>query len=227
MAVIEQLVFGPSPRREKGREVLGSSPGISRDCAQEVVRLCEGWGAVPAEGLRRPALLCFPLSTRLSSLHGELHVVVRVAAGLRPIYHALVLARTDFQDFDLNPFALAQEEVFLDQWQAGEDLPRRELRPGSLAPLVSPPPGQGDVGFAVEAVRQMLANQRLLLPLERASSDSEPLPVRSAETPSISSTTRAVVSAESTMLTLAGTQAAIASFNNGKCVQPRMIESGR
>ncbi len=173
MAAIEQLVFGLAPDRDKGREVLGSSPGISRDCAQEVVRLCEGWGAVPAEGLRRPVLLCFPLTTRLSSLPGELHVVVRIAQGLKPIYHAQILSRVDFQEFDLNPFALAQEDVFLDSWSAGEDLPRRDVRPGSLAPLVSPPPGASDVGFADEAVRQMLANQRLLLPLEGASSDSD------------------------------------------------------
>ena len=173
MAVIEQLVFGYHPDRDTGREVLGQSPGVSRDCAQEAVRFCEGWGAVPAEGLRRPALMCFPLATGLSALPGDLHVVIRITQGLKPIYHALVISHNDFLEFDLNPFALAQEDVFLSSWTAGEDLPRREIQPGSLAPVVSPPPGVSDVGFADEAVRQMLANERLLLPLERGSNDSD------------------------------------------------------
>ena len=173
MAVIEQLVFGYHPDRDTGREVLGLSPGVSRDCAQEAVRFCEGWGAVPAEGLRRPVLMCFPLATGLSSLPGDLHVVIRITEGLKPIYHCLVISHKDFLEFDLNPFVLAQEDVFLSAWSAGEDLPRREVQPGSLAPVVSPPPGASDVGFADEAVRQMLANERLLLPLERGTNDSD------------------------------------------------------
>ena len=173
MAAIEQLVFGLAPNREKGREVLGSSPGVSRDCAEEVVRLCEGWGAIPAEGLRRAVVLAFPLTTRLSSLPGELHVAIRIAPGLKPIYHALIISRMDFLEFDLNPFTLVQENLFLESWTASDALVRREVQPGSLAPLVSPPPGAADVGFVDEAVRQMLANHRLQLPLERAGSDSD------------------------------------------------------
>ena len=173
MAVIEQLVFGYHPDRDTGREVLGLSPGVSRDCVDEAIRFCEGWGAVPAEGLRRPALMCFPLVTRLSALTGDLHVVIRISHGLRPIYHALIIPHKDFLEFDLNPFALAQEDVFISSWTVGEDLPRREVQPGSLAPVVSPPPGAADVGFADEAVRQMLVNERLLLPLERGSNDSD------------------------------------------------------
>jgi len=173
MATMEQLVFGHRPDSERGREVLGSSPGISRECSEEIVRLCEGWGAVPTDGMRRPVLMSFPLMARLSALPGDLYAVIRIAAGLRPVFHVLVLSRRDYEAFDLNPFVLAQEEPFLDSWQAGLDLPRRELRPESLAPLVSPPPSDADVGFVDEAIRQMLANQRLLLPLERTSSDSE------------------------------------------------------
>jgi hypothetical protein len=173
MATFEQLVFGYRPDQERGREILGSSPGISRECADEIVRLCEGWGAVPAEGLRRPVLMSFPLITRLSALAGDLHVVIRVASGLRPVFHALVLTRRDYETFDLNPYTLAQEDPFLDRWDRGLDLPRRQLEPGAIAPLVSPPPDAGDVGFVDEAVRQMLANQALLLPLERSSHDSD------------------------------------------------------
>ncbi len=173
MAALEQLIFGYRTDSVHGREVLAISPGLARDCADEVVRLCEGWGAVPAEGLRRSALMSFPLVTRLASLPGDLYVVIRVAAGLRPVFHAVVLGRRDYEAFDLNPYVLAQEDPFLDSWQPDEDLPRRELRPGALAPVVSPPPNAGDVGFVDEAVRQLLANQRLLLPLERSSSDSD------------------------------------------------------
>lgn len=173
MAVVEQLVFGLRPDGDSGRVVLGVSPGISREGSDEIVRLCESWGAVPEEGLRRPALLAFPLTVRQSSLTGELHVVIRVASGRQPIYHALVLSRRDFQEFEFNPFTLALEDVFLDRWDPDVPLARREIRPGSFAPVVSPPPGESDIGSADEAVRQMLANKGLLLPLERPTSDSD------------------------------------------------------
>ncbi|HOX25580.1 MAG TPA: hypothetical protein PLL30_11585 [Candidatus Krumholzibacteria bacterium] len=173
MAVLEQLVFGPRPDGEQGRAVLAVSPGVSRPCADEVVRLCEGWGAVPADGLRRPAFLSFPLAVRVSVLTGPLYAVIRIAEGLKPIYHVLILSRSDYQEFELNPYCLAQEDVFLSAWNPDHELPRREVRPGSLAPLVSPPPGAADAGGVDEAIRQILANHRLLLPLERASSDSD------------------------------------------------------
>jgi hypothetical protein len=173
MATLEQLIFGHPPDRERGRELLARSPGVARECADEVVRLCEGWGPLPAEGLRRPVLLSFPLVNRLASLPGDLHAVVRIAKGQRPVFHAVILSRRDYEAFDLNPYALAQEDIFLDGWQPDLELPRRQLRPGALAPLVSPPPQPADVGSVDEAVRQLLANHRLLLPLEHASSDSD------------------------------------------------------
>lgn len=173
MAVLEQLVFGYGADNEQRRQILGHSPGLVGDCAQEVVRLCEGWGAVPQAGLRWPVLLSFPLVTRLKGLPGDLHTVIRIAPGVRPIYHAVVLNRADYQLFDLNPFALAQEDVFLSAWDERRELLRREFDPNSLAPLASPPPGEGDIGAVDEAVRQMLANQRLLLPLEQSSRDSD------------------------------------------------------
>jgi hypothetical protein len=173
MAALEQLLFGFRADNEPRRSILAQSPGMTRDCAEEVIRFCEGWGAVPVEGIRRPVLMSFPLVTRLASLPGDLYVVIHVSAGLKPLYHAAVLSLTDYLEFDLNPYGLAQEDVFLSTWEPDLALARRELRPGALAPLVSPPPGPTDLGSIDEALRQILANQRLLLPLERSSSDSD------------------------------------------------------
>lgn len=173
MAVLEQLVFGHSSESGSRRQILGYSPGLVGDCAQEAMRLCEGWGAVPAAGLRRPVLMSFPLVTRLPGMPGDLYAVIRIAPGLKPIFHALVMTRADYLAFALNPFTLAQEDIFLSQWEDGDDLPRRELAPKDSEPLVASSCGPGDVGSIDEAVRQMLANQRLLLPLEQSSSDSD------------------------------------------------------
>lgn len=173
MAVLEQLVFGFRADGDQRRSILGQTPGLTQECAAEVVRLCEGWGAVPADGVRRPVLLSFPLVTRLTSITGDLYAVIRVADGLKPIYHAVVLNRESFLEFDLNPFALAQENIFLSAYEARREMASLEVHPESLSPLVSPPPGPADLGSIDEAVRQMLANQRLLLPLERSSSDSD------------------------------------------------------
>jgi hypothetical protein len=173
MAIMEQLVFGSRQDGGSGRAVLGTSPGLVASCVEEVVRLCESWGAVPEGGLRQPALLSFPLVNALPDLPGNLYTVIRIAPGFKPIFHALVLNQRDFQKFDFNPFTLAQEDVFLSSWQTGHELQRLDMSPGSLAPLVSPPPSQTDLGFVDEALRQMLGNQRLLLPLERASRDSD------------------------------------------------------
>jgi hypothetical protein len=173
MAVLEQLVFGFRADGDQRRSVLGQSSGITAECVAEIVRFCEGWGAAPVDGVRRPLLLSFPLVTRLPALPGDLYAVIRVAEGLKPIHHALVLNREGYQEFDLNPYALAQEAVFQSAWDEKSNLASLEVRPESLSPLVSPPPGPADLGNIDEAVRQMLANQRLLLPLERSSSDSD------------------------------------------------------
>lgn len=173
MAILEQIIYGSGNADQSGREILARSSGITEDCAQELVRLCEGWGAVPPDGLRRPVLTCFPLECRLPALPGELHTVIRIAQGLRPVFHAVVITSRDFQDFDHNPFSLVEEGVFLDAWDSEPELPRRTVTPGSIAPLVSPPPGPADAGSVDEAVRQMLANERLLLPLESPHSDSD------------------------------------------------------
>lgn len=168
MASFEHLIYGNDPGVSQGRKVLAKSPGLSADCIDEVKRYCDGWGPVPAGGLRQSVILAFPMAAQMSTMPGDLHTVIRITAGLRPIFHAVVLSRADFQVFDLNPFALLQEEVFLDSWSEGESLHRLEVVPTSLAPLVTPPPNPDDVGNIDEAVRHILANERLLLPLEQA-----------------------------------------------------------
>lgn len=173
MVALEQLVYGLRPDGSQGRGILATSPGISDSCEQEIVRLCEGWGAVPAEGLRRTVLLSFPLVTCLPSMPGDLHTVIQISQGAQPLFHAVVLTRQDFREFDLNPYSLVHEGVFVDEWTPGSELPRRHTAAQSLAPLVSPPPCHADVGSIDEAVRQVLVNQRLLLPLEQPSNDSD------------------------------------------------------
>jgi len=173
MAVLEQLIYGSSADDGRGRVVLAHTSGLSDECQEELVRLCEGWGAVPDGGLRRPVVLAFPLESHLQALPGDLHTVIRISMGLRPIYHAVVISSADFREFDHNPFALIQEGFFFDSWRGDQDLSRRTVSPTSLAPLVSPPPAAADVGSIDEAVRQVLASQRLLLPLESPTSDSE------------------------------------------------------
>jgi hypothetical protein len=176
MAFLEQLVFGFPPDRDGGREVLARSAGLSGEAADEVVGLCTRWGVAPTEGLRRPVLLSFPLESAIPALGaaaGDAYAVISVAQGTRSICHAVVLTWTDYERWRGSPYELAATGVFLGQWRPGDALERRCLDPGDSCCTVTPPMGEGDVGFVDEAVRQMLANERLLLPLERASSDSD------------------------------------------------------
>jgi len=173
MASFEQLIYGTPAGAERGREVLGRSPGLSEDVVEEVVKLCEGWGAVPSGGLKCPVILSFPLVVHLAGMPGDLYTVIRITEGLKPIYHALVLSRPDYEVFDLNPYSMVQEGLFLDTWNSRESLAKREVSPSSLSPLISPLPSEGDCGSTDEALRQMLANKRLLLPLERSAPESD------------------------------------------------------
>ena len=176
MPTIEQVLYGtPAGQGKAGRSVLARSPGVSRDLIVEITRLCEGWGKVPPEGVRRPILLSFPLHTSLSSLQGRLFAVVRIARGMDPLYHAVILNESDYGVFGRNPFRLAAEGIFVDEWDTGQQLGRREVAPDSLAPLISPLPSEADIGLVDEALRQILANGRLLLPLAAADERSDRL----------------------------------------------------
>ncbi len=165
--VIEQLIYGANPETgQPGRYVLARSPGLSKDCAAEIVRLCEGWGGVPQDENFRPVLLSFPLEARMQSIPGQLFVVVQVSAEPLPIFHAAVISETDYNTFNCNPYGLALEDIYLKRWKPGLILERREIRPTSLAPLVSPLPSESDADLIDEALRQILSCNKLLLPLE-------------------------------------------------------------
>ena len=139
MATFEQIIYGFDPAQaQKGRHVLARSPGITKDCAVEVVKLCKDWGSLTVPGGFRPVLLSFPLENRLHALPGRLFAVISITDGINrssgegerlfdepedlptptptPLFHAVVIGETDYASFSLNPFALALEDVFLDQW---------------------------------------------------------------------------------------------------------------
>jgi len=167
MAFVEQLIYGANPETgQPGRYVLARSPGMGKECASEIVRLCEGWGGAPEDENFRPVLLSFPLSSRMPSLPGRLFTVIQISAEPLPIFHATVISEIDYNTFNCNPFALAMENVFLKQWASGIILARREVKPTSLAPLVSPLPSESDADLVEEALHQLLARDKLLLPLE-------------------------------------------------------------
>jgi len=169
MAVCEQLIFGFRLDGTPGRDVLACSPGLEAECAREVVSLCEGWGRVPGEGVRHAVLLSWPLEARLDSIAGRLHAVVHVGTGLKPLYHALILAESDFAAYGHDPFALARAVEFVDLVLPGQILARRELPPPPSSPLATLKPERQDLGFVDEALRQLLVNRRLELPLETSS----------------------------------------------------------
>lgn len=173
MAVCEQLIFGFRLDGSPGRDVLACSPGLEPECARELVGICEGWGRVPAEGVRRDVLLSWPLEARLNSIPGRLHAVVHIGTGLKPLFHALVLAEEDFAQFGHDPFALARSVEFVDLVLPGQILARRELPPPPASPLAELAPERRDLGFVDEALRQLLVNRRLELPLETGSEESD------------------------------------------------------
>lgn len=169
MIACEQLIFGFRLDGAPGRDVLACSPGLEPDCAREVVGLCEGWGRVPPEGLRRAALVSCPLEARLGALPGRLHAVIRIGTGLKPLYHALVLGADDFAVCNHDPFTLTRAVEVVEFVLPGQVLGREIPMP----PPPPPVPEPRDQGFVDEALRQLLANRHLDLPLEAASEESD------------------------------------------------------
>jgi hypothetical protein len=175
VAVLEQVVYTRGGAADPSAEpVLLRSPGVSKECVAEIVRLCEGWGEMPASGLARPALLSFPLRSTLGVLPGQLFAVMQVTVSARLFFHVLILTESDYVPFGLNPYALQLEDVFLDHWQPVRGaLKRLELEAASLAPLVSPLPSETDADLVEEALRQCLAETNLVLPLQDPDEQSD------------------------------------------------------
>ena len=174
MPRIEQLIYGREPGAfQSGRAVLAKSAGLDPEVEKEIVRLCELWGPVPPLGLQRAALMSFPLSTGCSSLRGRQFTVIRLSAGVDPLFHAVVLTELEFAGLGRNPFAVAAAGVFVDTYTPGLTLDGGSIGTVSILDVVSPPPSPSDVGVVDEALCQMLGTKRLHLPLEQGMPDSD------------------------------------------------------
>ncbi|MBK7187347.1 MAG: hypothetical protein IPH86_01280 [bacterium] len=174
MPFIEQLFFGGDHRRDpSARGVLGTSAGVGADVASEVERLCRGWGDPPPMGLRRPALMSFPLAAIMPAIRGRLYAVIRVGAGDEPLFHAVVLGDALYSVFDRNPYLLARHVTFMDTWRPGTSPARIELEADTHEFPEAMIPGKPDCGFIDEAVVQLILNGRMILPLEQATAESD------------------------------------------------------
>ncbi|MBM4131174.1 hypothetical protein FJ250_09125, partial [bacterium] len=174
MPYVEQLLYGGDQRRDPARRgVLGLSAGLGGDVAAEVERLCRGWGDVPPLGLGRPALMSFPLLATMPSQRGRLYAVIRVAPGPEPLFHAVVLGDALYAVFDRNPYLLARQVSFRDDWRPGASPPRTEIESDTHEFPAALVPGPADRGFIDEAVVHLMLNGRLVLPLAQSTPDSD------------------------------------------------------
>ncbi len=173
MAFVETLIFGtPVGSPGSAPEILGRSNGINQDLAEEIVRLCTGWGQPPSGENPRPVFMSFPLKSRSSRASSGANVVIKVEAGTHLSFQAVVIAGSDYAAFGYNPFALAEAGAF-PAWDPMAITGRRTLNPNSGPLLVNPPPSSEDVGLIDEALHQILASHKLYLPIEQASDDSD------------------------------------------------------
>ena len=174
MPFIEQLLCGVDINDNGQRlKVLARSPNVTQEVTAEVVRLCENWGTPPPLGLDHPALMSFRLSASLPSVPGRLFTVIRVSAGLEPLFHAVVFSESTYASFFRNPFAVARSVAFEDVWTPGLKLELREIVYCSSDPLVDPPAGAGDIGLVDEAVLKLIAEGKLMMPIEMPSPQSD------------------------------------------------------
>ncbi len=174
MPFIEQLLFGVNLKEEKPKKsILARSPGMGQEVSDEIVRLCENWGTVPALGLERPALMSFGLEATMPAIAGRLFTVIRVSKGLNPLFHAVVLSEGSYATFLRNPFAVAQSVTFLDIWEPRLILKREEIEFDSSVPLVDPLPNEEDVGLVDEAVLKLISEGKLDLPIEQTNAQSD------------------------------------------------------
>jgi hypothetical protein len=174
MAHFEQLVCGTSPENPgQGRAVVARSPGLGGAATEEIVGYCSGWGIPVAGEFNRPAVLSFPLQATMPSMKGQLFAVIRVAPSDPLLFHAVILSRSDFRDFNYDPFAVVDTGIFLDSWGGGMGLARGQLPPAPDRPAIHPSPNPDDVGLADEALLVFLSKGRLILDLEQASAESD------------------------------------------------------
>ncbi len=173
MAIIEILNYGKlpgSPAAPAG--ILSRSSGINQDLADEIVRLCKGWGNASVLGDSQSALMSFPLKARAKFAAKGAYAVIKVLGGVDPLFQAAVLNRPDYAAFGFNPFAVVEAGAF-PQWDSSAVPGRRSLKPGKDSLIISPPPSPEDVGMIDEALHQLLAAHKLYLPVEKPTAESD------------------------------------------------------
>ncbi|MEN8007327.1 MAG: hypothetical protein ABFS42_09955 [Candidatus Krumholzibacteriota bacterium] len=174
MPFIEQLLYGVNLKDDKpSKSVLASSSGMGDKAAAEIVRLCDNWGPPPPLGLEQPALMSFSLTSTIRAIPGRLFTVIRAGRGLNPLFHAVVLSEGSYATFLRNPFAVAQAVDFCDEWNPQVKLQRAEIDYDSTRPLVDPAPNESDIGLVDEAVVKLIAEGKLLMPIEQANAQSD------------------------------------------------------
>ncbi len=173
MAFVEILKFGKPARSMGGTPVmLGRSSGINQDLADEIVRLCKGWGKPPSGENLRPVIMSFPLKARSKSLPGDVFAVLKVEAGSDPGIQAVVLSNSDYSSYGYNPFAVAQAGAF-PLWDSETVSGRRTIQKKQAQLIISPPPSPEDVGLVDEALHQLLVSHKLYLPIGNPTEESD------------------------------------------------------
>jgi hypothetical protein len=173
MVHVEILNYGilpGSPGATPG--ILGRSMGITQDLADEITRLCKGWGQPPVAGTIRPAILSFPLKSRPKFASKGAFAVIRVQGDHELIFQVAVVSTSDYATFGYNPFALIEGGA-LPEWNPTEIPGRRTLQPSSGPLDINPAPSQADVGLIDEALHQILTTHKLHFPIERATEESD------------------------------------------------------
>lgn len=173
MASAEILNFGNLPGSPSAAPaILGRSPGIDQDLADEVVRLCKGWGQSLALNKVQPAILSFPVKAKPKFVAKGAYAVIRVKDQGGQLFQVAILSQSDYAAFGYNPFALVEAGAFPDGDPCAV-LSRLNLKPQSGVLPVSPPPSPDDVGMVDEALHQLLASHKLYLPIEHSTAESD------------------------------------------------------
>ncbi len=173
MAYVEFLNYGtPSDSPGAASGILGRSPGVNQYLADEIVRLCRGWGRFEDKELTQPVVLSFPLKPEKSGGGQSYHVVIKIKVSHNSQFQAVVINTSDFSTIGYNPYTLLSLGVFPD-WNPDAIPGRQKVELKRQALNFLPPPSPEDVGLVDEALHQILASHKLFLPIEEPGLDSD------------------------------------------------------
>lgn len=173
MAIMEILNFGTLPGSPGAAPViLSRSSGIDQVMADEIVRLCKGWGQPLVVDEERPAILSFPLKTGVKVSANGAFAVIKVQGASNFLFRVAVLSQSGYALFGYNPFAVVEAGAFpvWDPAAIPVQQPLKQLK-GDLE--ISPLPSPEDVGMVDEALHQLLASHKLYLPIENSTRESD------------------------------------------------------